>query len=200
MDTGCPLHVHVTTYTAYTVVMVGSGPTVRHLSLQLKRNPSDYSQKQWHVVSVPVHMDMHTQPWLSELWDEIWILVNKWEYKEKERTWRSWEPNRSNWCLQLRESWQNGGTSDCGGMQNKTESVVMVAGWLVTCLSYILWRTARILRAVYEFIQISHHGRHQHEEKENQTLKHWSPGTGADSILPAMLLTWTSCSSGGHRP
>lgn len=79
--------------------------------------------KQWHVVSVPVHMDMHTQPWLSELWDEIWILVNKWEYKEKERTWRSWEPNRSNWCLQLRESWQNGGTSDCGGMQNKTESV-----------------------------------------------------------------------------
>lgn len=49
---------------------------------------------------------------------------------------------------------------------------VMVAGWLVTCLFYIPWRIARILRAVYEFIQISHHGRYQHEEKENQTLKH----------------------------
>lgn len=33
MDTGCPLHVHMTLYTAYTVVKAGGGPTVRHLSL-----------------------------------------------------------------------------------------------------------------------------------------------------------------------
>lgn len=38
-----------------------------------------------------------------------------------------------------------------------------------------------------EFIPVSHHGWHQHEEKENQALKHWHPGTGADSIIPVTV-------------
>ena len=62
------------------------------------------------------------------------------------------------------------------GVKTRTESVAMPEGrgvWtMVTCLSYILWRRARILRPLNEFTQISYLWRHQHEEKENQALRH----------------------------